>query len=166
MEDVEEGGSSLVLFKSIIGIDDDDLIDYIINLKLKIDDKYIKLNILVPLEINYNNIEEDLETISSIYGFWATIHSKYKSMVMQKETRFKSLKSKAAIRFREELHLSKKTDIEYYVNAANQIRDFEIEIIKLQENLERLRVFIKSVEMKFEALRSLAGFKRQEYNKP
>lgn len=165
MDELETNNDDMMFFKSILNIDDEDFIDYIINVDIDMDNRFLSLNILIPLKIDYDNIEIDLENISMIYAFWASLYNKLKSIVSQKEVMLLHTKSKAATVLKKKLNLLKKTDIDYYINSLEYIRDKEIELIKIKEKLDLFKNFIKSIEMKFEALRSLAGFKRLEFNK-
>lgn len=165
MEEMELNKNDLAFFKSILEIDDDDFIDYIINIDIDLEDRFLKLNLLVPLRIDYDNIEHDLENISMIYAFWTSLYSKLKSIVSQREILLKHARAKAAIVFKKKLNLSRKTDIDYYVDSLDYIKTKELELSKIRESMDVFKNFIKSIEMKFEALRSLAGFKRLEFNK-
>jgi hypothetical protein len=164
MDEVESTNKGIGFYKGLTEINKED-IDYFVKLDIKLPNgNVIRIDIMSPLDINYDNIESDLEIISSQFGFWCSVYSEFKYSVEVKEAEFKGLKSKAAVRFIEEGKILKKTDLDLYINSMKSIQEFEKNLLYDKMQLDKLKSFLKAIEMKFEALRSLAGFKRQEYN--
>jgi hypothetical protein len=162
MDEMEGNSKSLAFYKGIIEIKKED-IDYLVKLDIKLpNDNVIRVNIISPLDINYDNIEEDLQIVSNQFGFWSSLYSEFKYSVESKELSIRSLKAKAAKKFMDK-GIIKKMDLDVYINSLDSIQIEEKHLLHDKMQLDKLKNFLKAIEMKFDALRSLAGFKKQEY---
>ncbi len=144
---------------------DHDLGEAIVKFKLVLNNKVVARDWRIDVAIDYDMLEEDLESMSSIYAFWSAVLSEAKKK--QKMTEFKMMikrgKILAAIAkdAKEGVKLTK-DDKDNIVNLDTEFASLTVESIEIETTVSKLFGIVDSLKMKSDNLRSLAGFKKQE----
>lgn len=141
--------------------------DYVYNIKIKVGNRSpLITNIKKLLEINYEEIETDLEHLPSILYFFESLLSDQKIVVSTLEYKYESSKSQFFSKMIEKAETDNiklsVTMIKELVCSDENVLKTAVERIIEQQKLERLRAIVNCLVKKSEHLRSLAGFKREE----
>lgn len=128
------------------------------------------------LGITMIDLEEQMMDAPSIYAFWSSLLSEQQMMVAALERKVKirraavkrELKAEAAKLAASGGGLSSRTglnrdDIDDLMSDDTEIMDLEADLIKARRTEGKLWGIVNAVKMKAETMRSLAGFKKQEY---
>lgn len=129
----------------------------------------ITINMLNDLDIIYEEIENQLEDIPSIFAFYGAIYSELKMNVAIAERKIKAKRGRLyqAIIDQAKADNTKLTEkvIERLVEKDDNINKLEFQYMILQKNVGKLWYKIEALKMKCDNLRSLAGFKKQEQSR-
>lgn len=131
-----------------------------------IDGTTVKVDITNDIEIDYEDLERQMDQVPGQYVWWASIYSEAKAMVTLLERRIKIRRGvliEAALQMAHEAK-TRLTDkqAEKVVETDDKLNKWEISLAVLQKNVGKLFHMVKAIEMKSELLRSRSGFKRQE----
>jgi hypothetical protein len=147
---------------------DTDLFKIIVRLPLP-DNKVriIDVSMLPGLEIDYDNLEIQMQEIPSQYAYWAALYSEARSVVAHAE---RTLRVRKARIYKEAYEATKdNAKSRIPVDSLKQIVEQDERVIQMDHRLQianlqvgKLYHMVESIKIKGEMIRSLAGFKRQE----
>ena len=126
----------------------------------------VEVDVLKDLDIDFDRLEEHLETIQGQFAFYACLYSEAKAQVRILEKRIamrRAVITKAVLEAYKARSI-KITDKQLMslVDEDEKLKRLELELIILEKNVGKLGLMIDAVRMRSEHCRSLAGFKRQE----
>lgn len=128
--------------------------------------KIVERDFSTDVSPNYDMLEEQLIETPAIYAFWSTILSEQKFVVAKLErliARRRSIICDEALRTaRDDGGRVTKYVLDEIVEADDSILELQTKLMIAQRSLSKLFGVVDSLRIKSEALRSLAGFKRQE----
>jgi len=130
----------------------------------------IDIDMSAELDVDYTLVQEQLADLPAQFAWWAAIYSELKMQVGVYEKKIKLRRSRlinAAIAEAKEsgVRLTDKQLSSISEDDAT-LNELDLVYIRLQKYTGKMYYMIKAMEMKFDALRSLAGFARleQEHN--
>ncbi len=128
--------------------------------------KIVERDFSADVSPNYDMLEEQLIETPAIYAFWSTVLSEQKFVVAKLErliARRRSIICDEALRTaRDDGGRVTKYVLDEIVEADDSILELQTKLMIAQRSLSKLYGVVDSLRIKSEALRSLAGFKRQE----
>lgn len=122
------------------------------------------------LDVDYDNLEAQLEEIPSQHAFWSLLLAEQESelSILERKNKFKRAQITEQI-----LDEAKKNNVKLprwemdeLLEAHSDVGIVEMKLILAKRNKLKLKAVVDSLKMKSESLRSLAGFKRQEKSNP
>lgn len=127
----------------------------------------ITINMMDDLEIDYDQIEEQLQSVASIFAFYGAIYSELRMNVAVLERKIKAKRGRLYSAMldaakAENVKLSEKT-IERLIEKDKNLIEAELNLAILNRNVGKLWYKLEALRMKCDNLRSLAGFKKQEH---
>ncbi len=127
----------------------------------------IKVNIANDIEIEYERLEEQMDQVTGQYVWWAAVLSESESVVAVLEKRIKIRRGELVdIMLKQFASANLKTPTDKQTTAIcekdDTLNKWEIALIRLQSNTNKLHHMVKAIAMKSELLRSRSGFKRKE----
>ena len=147
------------------------------NINPDIADAIVRLNVILPkragtvtrdfrpdVEIDYESLETQMIEMPSIFAFWSAILSEQRAVVARVERAIISKRSAIAIETLEKITDIPRWKLEELVEADSDIQDLENKLLSVKKNESKLYDIVNSLRMKSDHIRSLAGFKRQEYS--
>jgi hypothetical protein len=137
--------------------------DVLVILRVKINGKQVTRDWRKDCGVDYDKLEDDLSTMSSIYSFWTAVLSEARKNLRVVEYQIDIRKSKVMreIKVPEGVKLTV-ADKENIVNIDPEMGALVIKQIELENIVQKLFGIVDSLKMKADNLRSLAGFKRAE----
>lgn len=141
----------------------EDIAEVLITLKVKINGKQITRDWRKDCNIDYDKLEDDLTTMSSIYSFWTAVLADARKNLRTTEFAIDIRKSKVMreIKVPEGVKLTV-SDKESIVTLDPEMAALVAKQIELENVVHKLFGIVDSLKMKADNLRSLAGFKRAE----
>jgi len=150
---------------------DDDIAKTLINLKVTLSNgKVVSRDFTPEIGIDYDLLEEELEKTPSVFAFWSLVLAEQKAAVMVIERNIAAKKADVLKLIKEEekaheINFTRK-DIEDVLKGDDRLKSLDNMLIMAKKRESKLFAIVKSLEMKSEHIRSLAGFKRQEMRQP
>jgi hypothetical protein len=124
------------------------------------------INLLTDLDIDYEILEEQLETVAAQYMFWSTVYSELKTNVSTKEIAIKARRSSLAATAIEQARKDNVRLTEKQLTAITEndqsITKLEAELAIAHKHAGKVYHMVEAIRIKSENCRSLAGFKRQD----
>lgn len=150
-----------------------DIIDIVCRINILLDDKNVAAHdAMAQLDINYDALEEELETSPSVYAYWSFILAEAESQISIIERTVKHMRGLLYTSLNEEFEKKSKAagtsekltqwQAKELVEADESLNREEMKLILAKRNYSKIRAIVESVKMKSDHLRSLSGFKRQE----
>lgn len=128
----------------------------------------IEFDLVKGIDIDYDLLEEELEAIPAQYMYWAAVYSELKSMVTKQELRIRARKNiiaaKTINKYKDEKVRLTDKQLNSIIDKDNKLMELELVLATFQKQTGKAYHMVEAVRMKSENCRSLAGFKRQEYN--
>lgn len=133
--------------------------------------KKLRIDITNDIEVDYENLEDQLDKCPGQYVWYASLYSEAKEMVTLLERRIKIRRGELTDAVLEEARDKntkgfkfKPTDkqVAAVIEKDEKLNKWELLLARQQKNVGKLWHLVKAVEMKSEHLRSRAGFKKQE----
>lgn len=126
----------------------------------------VKVDLRTTIDVDYELLEEELQTTPQHYVWWSSLYSEAKAMVAVVERAIKVRRGVIIEAIQEEMKregvkLPEKV-FQSIVDKDETIGKLEEQLIVAQRTAGKLWHMVKAIEMKSEHLRSLSGFKRQE----
>jgi hypothetical protein len=126
----------------------------------------LNVDLATTIDFDYETLEEDLVKTPHQYVFWSAVYSEAKSMVALIERAIKIRRGviteavlesarEAGVKLTEKVVLG-------VIEKDEKLVVLDRHLIKAQKTAGKLWHMTQALQMKFEAIRSLAGFKRQE----
>jgi len=145
----------------------EDLANRIIKIRIKLGDKLVEKDFRPDLHIDYETLEQDLEAIPQIFAYWAMVYSESKAEVAKLD---RMVKRRRAMVTEIILHEAQNKEMpkvsrevfKDLVDKDSKLLEIEMKLILANRNTGKLWNIVDALKIKAEALRSLAGFKRQE----
>jgi len=143
-------------------------------IKIKVDlgkGKIIEKDFRPDLQIDYETLEHDLETIPQAFAYWAMVYSEAKAEVAKLERIAKRRRAVVTGMIVDEAKSNEMPRIAEkvfrdLVEKDPKLLEIEGRIIFANRTMGKLWNVVEAMRIKAEALRSLAGFKRQEQRNP
>ena len=118
------------------------------------------------IHICYDNIQQELIEASAIYAFWSTILANQRLVVDTIKQHIISLSAKIQQKFMDAAKAGDIKIVKYqldgFVEADESILKLQMKLAVEEKRLSVLYGIIKSLEIKSDNLRSLAGFAKME----
>lgn len=125
-----------------------------------------EVDLLADLDVDYEDLEQQMSQIPSIYAYWAAIYSELRRITATLERAIKARRGAAVAHIVEEGRNSqtKLTDksVAMLLEKDTKLDELEHQLNKVNMNVGKLYHMLEALKMKADMLRSLAGFKRQE----
>jgi hypothetical protein len=149
----------------------EDVADRIIKLRIHIGDSVVERDFRPDLKIDYETLEEDLCTIPQQFAYWAMVYSEAKAEVAKLERISKRRRAEITGQILDEAKKENMPKIAEkvfrdLVEKDPQLLKIESTIIFANRTMGKLWNIVEALKIKSEAIRSLAGFKRQEQKNP
>lgn len=142
---------------------DDDIANIVIRLNIKLNDRTeITRDFRPDVEIDYDNLEGQLQEAPSIFSYWAMVLGEQRAVVARIE---RMVDVKRAFIIQEILEKNDsipKWKVDELVEVDKSVNTLETRLITAKRTETKLYNIVEALKMKSEHLRSLAGFKRQE----
>ena len=147
----------------------EDVADYLFNIRLDCLPKRIGVyqrDVRPDLAINWEMIEEELETTPEMMAFWDQLLAEQKSKVavlLRKKDVTRGFVRRTMINEARDNKVSiRLEDLKDIINADENMVKLDKEIIVETRKEDKVRAVVFALRMKSEHLRSLAGFKKEE----
>jgi hypothetical protein len=145
----------------------EDLANRIIKIRVNLGKEIVEKDFRPDLHIDYETLEQDLEAIPQIFAYWAMVYSEAKAEVAKLD---RIIKRRRAVVMETILQEAKKNEMpkvskdvmKELIEKDDKILEIESKLILANRNMGKLWNIVEAMKIKAEALRSLAGFKRQE----
>jgi len=148
---------------------DPKIVAYLFNIKindLPNDLGSYQKNIAPDLVVNYEMIEEQLAETPEMMAFWNMLLAEQKIKVEAIERQIRAQRGKITEKLLEQSRQEKvdirSTELKELINSDSAIQQWETKLLREKKAEERLKVVSESLKYKFDALRSLSGFKKEE----
>jgi len=148
---------------------DPKIIAYLFNIKindLPNDLGSYQKNIAPDLVVNYEMIEEQLAETPEMMAFWNMLLAEQKIKVEVIERQIRAQRGKITEKLLEQSRQEKveirSTELKELINSDGTIQQWETKLLRERKAEERLKVVSESLKYKFDSLRSLSGFKKEE----
>lgn len=144
---------------------DAELGNAIVAFKLKLNERVVARDWRIDCDINYETLEDDLETMPSIFGFWSAVLAEARKKQKLIEFKLSIKRSQILDRISKDMKEGMKMtkdDKDNIVNLDQSYGLLMIESIETEVTVSKLFGIVDSLKMKSDNLRSLAGFKRAE----
>ena len=147
-----------------------DVADVISNIVLRITvgdgDKSISRDVRPDVSVDYDMLEDQLEECPSVLFFYSQMLADQKSKTNIIERQIKIKRSTLVEEFLNNAHQAnvniRRRDIDDLIESDEDLQKLEVQLIISRRTESRLYGIVDAVKMRFDALRSLAGFKREE----
>ena len=141
-----------------------EIVEYLFNLKITLPNRIgvFQRDIVPDIEVDFELLEEQLQQTPQMICFFNMLLAEQTSKVKQIERRAKAMRGKVAKTILAQDKDIRRTDISDIVNADESIIRIDWQAIKEQEIQDKLEATVDALTKKFEALRSLSGFKKGE----
>lgn len=119
------------------------------------------------IDADYDQLEVQLEEIPSVFAYTSSMLAEAKTMVSIKKLAVKRARAKIVQEILEDSRQKqrtppRKTDIDDLIEGDEKVVKLTAELIQAERTESKLIGFVQAIKMKHEALRTLAGFKKQE----
>lgn len=151
--------------------------DVVCRISIVLDEENVVVHdFLSQLDVDYDNLEEELEVTPSVFAYWTFVLAEaesqlaiiernvkykrgllYNALLTEYDDKTSDLKSKGYAPDRLPQWQAKEL-----VESDEDLNREEMKLILAKRNFAKVRAIVDSIKMKAEHLRSLAGFKRQE----
>jgi stalled ribosome alternative rescue factor ArfA len=125
-------------------------------------------NFAKDIEINFDLLEEQLQETPEMIAFWDMLLAEMKMRVETISHAIRVQRGKITARIINEAQAKqlevKSTELKELINADPEMIRLELRLISAKRAEEKLKVVVEAATRKFDALRSLSGFKRVEKN--
>jgi hypothetical protein len=141
----------------------EEISDVLVTLRVKVNGKQVTRDWRKDCGVDYDRLEDDLTTMSSIYSFWTAVLAEARKNLRVVEYQIDIRKSRVMreIKVPEGVKLTV-ADKENIVNIDPEMGALIVKQIELENIVQKLFGIVDSLKMKADNLRSLAGFKRAE----
>jgi hypothetical protein len=145
----------------------EDLATRIIKIRVNLGKEIVEKDFRPDLHIDYETLEQDLEAIPQIFAYWAMVYSESKAEVAKLD---RMVKRRRAMVMETILQEAKKNEMpkvskdifKELIEKDEKLTAIELKLLLANRNMGKLWNIVEAMKIKAEALRSLAGFKRQE----
>ncbi len=143
--------------------------DYLFNVKVVLPScTAIQRDIAPDIEINFELLEQQLQETPEMIAFWSMVLAEQEAKVEVCERRIKTTRGQIADAILKEARQNgydiRSNDLKEIINQDKSLIEQEDSLIKSTRVRNRIKVVVESLNRKFDALRSLSGFKRLERN--
>ena len=118
------------------------------------------------LAINFEMLETQLQETPQMIAFWNALLAEQKIKVETLERRIKTVRGLVTKTLLKESQDNKvemrSTELREIINADRKVLELDSELLRQKRVEERLKNIVENLIRKFDALRSLSGFKKDE----
>ena len=146
----------------------EEVVSQLFRFKIKLPNgNFVHVDMTTSIDFDMETLEEDIVKAPHQYVFWASVYSEAKAMVAIIERAIKIRKgilADAVIEStrRDGIKAPAEKIVTSIIEKDEQLIKLENGLILAQKNTGKLWHMVNAVQMKFDGIRSLAGFKRQE----
>ena len=148
-----------------------DIANHLFNMRLTLVNKQVyQRNVVPDLSVDFEMLEQQLEETPQMIAFWNQVLADQTCIV---EAMDRSIKTKRGQIWEKTISEAQSrsldvrtTDIKEIVNADKSISALELELIREHRKEAKIKAVVDGLIKKFDALRSLSGFKRAEQSRP
>jgi hypothetical protein len=123
-------------------------------------------NVADDLALDFEQLELQLEQVPEQIAFWNMLHAEQKSKVEILDRRIKTIRGQVTERLLKEARDSKielrSNDLKEILNCDKGVLELDAQLLAQKKVLDKLDVVVDGFIRKFDALRSLAGFKKED----
>ena len=144
---------------------DRDLSNAIVVFNLVLNGKTVQRDWRGDADINYETLEDDLETMPSIFAFWSAVLSEARKRLRTIEFQITMKRARILDQIGKDMKAGMKLTKDDKDNIVTLDKGYQILVIKqidMEGTVSKLFGIVDSLKMKADNLRSLAGFKRAE----
>ncbi len=130
------------------------------------DGKTHTVRMLPDLTVDYDTLQAQLTEMPAQYAYWAAMHAELKLSLGVQERMVKAKRGRLTDAV---LDSAGKGQVKFTADQVKSLVDkdsdlvaMEVALLTIQRNFNKMWAMMEALKMKFDALRSLAGFKRQE----
>lgn len=134
--------------------------------EVKLPGQDITVDLFQDIDIDYDDLENQLERTPAQYMYWASIYSELRGIVAVFE---RKIRARRGVLTQEIIDEARKEEVKITDKQVASIVDKDEQLLKLEENFDTVQKntgkvyhMLEAIKMKSEQMRSLAGFKRQE----
>lgn len=145
----------------------DDIANYVANISVSLmnREKFSK-DIRPDVEIEYDDLEKQLEETPSIFAFWSMLLADQKAVVSVIERKLNLRRATLTNKFIDEAKASStklaQWQVDILLEGDEELNRLEAQNIIASKTLSKLFAVVESIRMKCDNLRSLSGFKKTE----
>ena len=125
-----------------------------------------EVDLFGDIDIDYDLLEDHLETIPAQYMFWAAFYGELRSMVaiaeMKVDRRKASLTKQILQDFKDKAIKLTDKQLINLIAIDDNLAKFQVELASIQKKTGKVYHMVEAIRLRSEHCRSLAGFKRQD----
>lgn len=144
----------------------DDLANTVFHIKCRLPHGNVERNVKSDVEIDYDQLEQQLQDTPTIYAFYSSLLAEAKLDVALKTRKARVRRARAMDELVEAARSQdrnlRRQDLEDLVEADDEYNKLSAELMLAEKAESKLFGVVSALRLKAEALRSLAGFKKQE----
>lgn len=133
---------------------------------VKLNDKMVEIDLLQDIDVDYDNLEHQMERTPAQYVYWSTMFSELKLRVNVLERKIKARRGVLTDQVIEDYAQRgiKLTDKQHaaILEKDAELNKLEESSLCIQQNMGKLFGMVEAIKLKSEMIRSLSGFKRIE----
>lgn len=137
--------------------------------EVKREHQNITVDLLPDLDLDYNDLEEQMQDIPAQYAFWSSVYSEARLKVAIEERRLKATRGRlietTQRRAAQENIRLTNDQVKIVVESEQGMMEADMRLQNAQMQCGKLYHMLEALKMKSELARSLAGFKRQEQDR-
>ena len=146
---------------------DPDIANYLFTLRMKLlNEQVFQKNVVPDLDVDFEMLEEQLQDTPQMIAFWNQILAEQSCLVEILDRRIKTKRGQIWEKVIGDAQARsvdiRSTDIKEIINTDQSIQSLEVELIKEHRKEAKVKAVVDGLIKKFDALRSLSGFKREE----
>ena len=146
---------------------DPDIANYLFTIRTKMLNGVVhQKNVIPDLDIDFEMLEEQLQDTPQMIAFWNQLLAEQTCLCEILDRRIKTKRGQiwdTIVSDAQSRNVDiRSTDIKEIINTDQTISQLEIELFREKRKETKLKTVVDALSKKFDALRSLSGFKREE----
>lgn len=130
--------------------------------------KKVTVDLLPDIDLDYDILLDQMQSLPAQYAFWSAVYSEARLKVAVEERRMKAARGRATEEVQRRAAQEKirftADQVKAVIEADKTTEEAEMRYQLAQMQCGKLFHMLKALEMKADQARSLAGFKKQEYD--
>jgi len=131
-------------------------------------DQVVEVDMRSDLDVDYVNIQQELEESPSVFAYWASIYSELKMQCTKIERQIKTRRGRLVEEIINDatqngVRLTDK-QVGLIIEADEVLNGLETKHMILQKHTGKMWFMVEAIRMKADNLRSLSGFAKMEFS--